>query len=157
MTRWETRLFHLSTVIVSVSGLVYLWMKYFMVNDDPFSVVSHPWQPAMLSLHVIAAPFLVFVIGLVVQSHIRRKLASGGRSNRGSGVASMLTLPVMIASGYLLQVVADPLVVRICLVLHIGSSVVFMVTYAVHQIVTWRLRKPARERATRPLSGRQLA
>jgi len=157
MKRWETRLFHVSTISVSVSGIVYFWMKYLMKNDDPFSVLNHPWQPGVFSLHVISAPALVFVVGLAVQSHIRAKLTSGGRSNRRSGVASMLTLPLMIVSGYFLQVVVSPFLTQVMLVLHLSSATVFVATYGAHQIVTLRLRKSLRERARRSVSGRQLA
>jgi hypothetical protein len=157
MKRWEVWLFHSSTVVVAMSGIAYFWMKYLMETDDPFSVVNHPWQTTMLSLHLIAAPVLVFVTGLLVQSHIRRKLASGGRPNRGSGLASILVLPVMIASGYMLQIVSDTLLAQIALYLHIGSSTIFVGTYLVHQIVTLRLRKPSETSGGQPLSGRQLA
>jgi hypothetical protein len=157
MKLWERWLFHVSTIVLAVSGVAYFVMKYFIENDDPFSVVNHPWQPLMLSLHVVAAPVLVFVTGLIVQSHIRKKLDSGGRSNRSSGLASMVSLPVMIVSGYLLQVVSSPLAAQIVLVFHIGSSVVFLVTYIAHQIGTLRLRTPAESGRTPVVSRRQLA
>ncbi len=139
MKPWEIWLSHISTLLVTLSGLAYFWMKYAMQTDDPFSIVNHSWQPSMLGLHVLAAPFLVFIIGLMVQSHIQKKLRSGARSNRGSGLLSMATLPVMIASGYMLQVVTAPLLASITLGAHLVSSSIFVITYATHQVVSYRL------------------
>ena len=139
MKPWEIRLSHISTLLVSVSGLAYFWMKYAMQTDDPFSIVNHPWQPAMLSLHLMAAPVLVFVIGLMVQSHIQKKLRSGSASNRGSGLLSMAALPLMIVSGYMLQIVTAPWLLSIALGLHLVSSSIFVITYLVHQVVSYRL------------------
>ena len=139
MKPWEIWLSHISTLLVMLSGLAYFWMKYAMTTDDPFSIINHPWQPAMLSLHVLVAPVLVFVVGLMIQSHIQKKLRSGTSSNRGSGLLSMATLPVMIASGYMLQVVTAPLLASITLGMHLVSSSVFVVTYATHQVLSYRL------------------
>jgi len=153
MKRWETRLSHAATIAVASTGIAYFWMKYLLENDDPFSVVNHPWQPLMLALHVIAAPVLVFVVGLIVRSHMLKKLAGGERTNRGSGLASMITLPVMILSGYLLQVVSAPLLARIVLLAHLVSSAVFVVTYAAHQLVSFRSGRPI----ARAASARRVA
>ena len=139
MKPWEIWLSHISTLLVTFSGLAYLWMKYAIRTDDPFSIVNHPWQPSMIGLHVLVAPLLVFVVGLMVQSHIQKKLRSGGSSNRGSGLLSMAVLPVMIASGYMLQVVTTPLLASITLGMHLVSSSIFVITYAAHQVVSYRL------------------
>ena len=141
MKPWEIWLSHISTIVITVSGTAYFWMKYAMETDDPFSIVNHPWQPAMLGLHVLAAPVLVFVVGMMVQSHIQNKLRSGGRSNRASGLVSMVTMPMMIVSGYMLQVVTSPLLANIALVLHLASSLLFALTYVAHQVISFRLSR----------------
>ncbi|MCW5979718.1 MAG: hypothetical protein KIT09_16685 [Bryobacteraceae bacterium] len=144
MRPWETWLTHISTILVAVSGIAYLWMKYALVNDDPFSVVNHPWQPAMLSLHVAAAPVLVFAAGLITNSHIRKKLEVGKREGRRSGLLSIITLPLMIASGYALQIITSRLLSDISLATHIISSSVFVIAYAAHQIAGLRSKAVAR-------------
>jgi hypothetical protein len=154
MRRWEIRLSHAATLAVAASGIAYFWMKHLIVNDDPFSVVNHPWQPLMLALHVVTAPVLVFVTGLVLRSHMLKKLAAGERPNRRSGLSSMVTLPVMIVSGYLLQVVTNPLASRIVLVAHLASSAIFVIAYAAHQWVSFRAR---RQTASRAVAPRQVA
>jgi len=130
---------HVVTAIVSVSGLTFLWMKYALVNDDPFSVVNHPLQPLMLNLHVLTAPLLVFLFGLVFESHIQKKLKAGPPLNRRSGLIALVTFAVMTLSGYALQVSSAPGIARAALLLHISSSMIFVVSYLMHQVVTFRL------------------
>ena len=144
MSRWETWLSHLSTAIVTTSGVIYLWMEYFMATDDPFAIVNHPWQPAMLSLHVLAAPVLTFIVGLIVSSHVRKKLAGGGRANRRSGLMAVITFPTMVLSGYALQAFTNPTLIKVALALHLVSSAIFALGYVAHQAVSSMLASRAR-------------
>src|SRR5262249_34490426 len=70
MTTLEKALVNLSSILVGLSGVVYAWMKYLMTTDDPYAVVNHPLQPWVLDLHLIAAPILVFSIGLIFMDHV---------------------------------------------------------------------------------------
>lgn len=144
MNRFETWMSHASTILVGLSGIVYLWMKYFMQTDDPFALVNHPLQPAMLSLHVLVAPVVTFVVGMVVNAHVRKKLASPSKSNRISGLAALFTFPAMVISGYLLQVSTNELLTKATLGVHLVSSGVFLLTYVIHQVVTLRIARIAR-------------
>ena len=157
MKNWETWMSHISTIAVTVSGFAYLWMKYFIENNDPFSVVNHPWQPAMLNLHVLIAPVLVFVTGMIAYAHIQKKLKSRVRTNRLTGIVSMATLPIMIVSGYGLQVVTAALLGQIVLILHIGSSSVFAVTYVVHLVNSLREKRSVAVQDAQAFTRRQTA
>ncbi len=139
MTRWQRWSFHVLMTASAVSGAVYLWMRYLLESDDPFSVINHPWQPAMLSVHLLTAPAIVLLFGIVFQSHIARKLDSPDRTNRRSGWTSLLTFGVMASSGYLLQVVTSPLAVQLVWGLHLASSGAFVVGYAVHLVLGFNL------------------
>ena len=48
MTRFERWAIWITSVATFVTGVIYLWMKYLVVSDDPLAVVNHPWQPAVL-------------------------------------------------------------------------------------------------------------
>ena len=135
MTRWQRWSFNLVTAASALSGLVYLWMRYLIEADDPFSVINHPWQPVMLNVHLLTAPVIILLFGIVFQSHIARKIDSPDRMNRRSGWTSLLTFGLMAASGYVLQVVTSPLAVQILWGLHLASSGVFVVGYAVHLVL----------------------
>ena len=118
-----------------MTGLAYLWMRYVLVSSDPFSVINHPWQPAMLKIHLLAAPGLILIFGIVFQSHIARKLGSPDRANRRSGWLSLVTFALMTASGYLLQTVTSPTAVQLVWWLHLASSGVFTVGYTTHLLL----------------------
>ena len=50
MSRWESWSFHILTALVSVTGIVFFAMKYMMTTADPFALINHPLQPAMLDI-----------------------------------------------------------------------------------------------------------
>jgi hypothetical protein len=139
MSRWQAWSSHTLTILLAGSGIAYFVMKYLTTTDDPFAVVNHPLQPVMLDLHVFAAPLLVFLFGLMFESHIQKKLQSSGRSNRRSGILAAVTFGTMTLSGYALQITAIETLSRAALVLHLVSSGVFALSYGVHQVVNFRI------------------
>ena len=145
MKAWERWTFGLLAAVVSMTGFAYFWMKYFLTSDDPFAVVNHPWQPAMLAAHVLAAPGLLLMFGIILNSHILRKLRATGVPNRKSGLASLITFFAMTVSGYLLQVVTSATLLQILVVLHTASGIVFAAAYVAHLVISVRLarRTPA--------------
>lgn len=144
MKRWERRALHGCAAAVAISGLAYLWMKYVVTTDDPFALVNHPWQPAMLTLHLLASPPFLLVAGIVFNSHVLRKLRASAVPNRKSGYVSLVTFAVMALSGYLLQVITSDAALRAVIVVHIVSGGTFVISYAIHLIVSVVLaRRPA--------------
>ncbi len=153
MSAAEKLLLHLSTFAAAATGLLYLWMKYFLRSDDPFSVVHHPWQPHVLALHVLVAPLLIFALGLIMREHVldRFRDARPHRS-RLSGVGAIGVALPMIASGYLMQVLTDPGPRRILALVHATSGAAFALLYAAHVVTSCnprRVSKGGRARAGR--------
>lgn len=157
MTAWERRSFNALVLLVTVSGLGYLWMKYFMQSPDPFSVINHPLQPLMLQLHILASPMLILVMGIIFQSHIARKVRGGHRPNRRSGLTALVTFAVMTLSGYLLQVASHPVFWRAALVVHLSSGAIFAASYVIHLIVSVGLVNAATRKPTPEVSAPGLA
>ncbi len=148
MSRWESWSLHILTALVSVTGIVFFAMKYMMATADPFALINHPLQPAMLDIHILAAPFLILVLGIMYSSHISDKLDTGNKVNRRSGIAMLLSLLPMILSGYLLQVSTSAFLSKLILVLHLVSGLAFAGTYAFHQwksIRLWRAQSRRRQ------------
>lgn len=141
MKRWERWTFGLLALVVALTGVTYFWMKYLMVNDDPFAVVNHPWQPVMLSAHVLASPGLLLIFGLILNSHILKKLGARGMPNRKSGLTSFGCFFVMTASGYLLQVATADVVLRTLVVVHVVGGVLFSAAYVAHLVISVRLAR----------------
>ncbi len=122
-----------TSVATFVTGVIYLWLKYLMVNDDPFAVVNHPWQPAVLKAHILVAPLLVFSIGLVTLRHVWRHLRSSMREGRRSGVLTVVVLGPMILSGYLIQALTQESWLKAMAIAHIALGVVYGLGLLVHQ------------------------
>jgi hypothetical protein len=139
MTRWQAWYTHLVTIAVGLSGVAYFFMKYAIKADDPFSVINHPWQPYALDVHVFGAPLLLFAFGLLFESHIQKQLKTGRSVNRRSGYISIVTFALMTVSGYALQVSAMAELSRAALIIHILSSGIFLVSYVMHQVVTFKI------------------
>jgi len=136
---FEKLMVNLSTLIVGLSGVVYAWMKYLLVSDDPYAVVNHPLQPWVLDLHVLAAPVTIFAIGLVIQDHIVVQLRKGsGRPGRGTGLTAVVCMAPMIATGYLIQVFVDETARRVCVGVHLVTGLIYLAAFAAHVVTTRR-------------------
>jgi hypothetical protein len=122
-----------TSVATFVTGVIYLGMKYLLVSDDPLAVVNHPWQPAVLKLHILVAPLLVFSIGLVTLRHVWRHFKSRTRDGRRSGLLTVIVLGPMIVSGYLIQTLTGEGWLRAMAIVHIGLGLVYGGGLLVHQ------------------------
>jgi hypothetical protein len=132
MTWWERWGFNAFHAVVAATGFVYLYMKHAMTTDDPFAIVNHPWQPAMLSAHVVAAPLFIAFFGMLFRSHSFAKLRSRSPANRRTGWTSLLSFSAMALSGYLIQVATTPALITLFIWTHVAASVVFVVGYGIH-------------------------
>lgn len=141
MKRWERWCFNAAAAIVAATGFAYFWMKYLVESAGPFAVVNHPWQGFSLGLHVLSSPAFILIFGLVLNSHILRKIGATRLPNRKSGYASLVLFVVMVASAYLLQVVTDRQILQALVVAHVGSGVLFSLAYGLHLVLSWRLSR----------------
>ena len=149
MTTFEKWLVWTGSVLVTLTGLVYLWMKYLLPEPVGFSVVRHPLQPLVLKLHIVVAPLLLFALGAIAVRHIWRHLVAGARQGRVSGLSAALTTVPMILTGYLLQVFTGEGWLKVLALVHIVTGVVFAIGLLVHQIVVRRGRSAVSEIITR--------
>lgn len=140
MTRTEAWLNHVANVLVGGTGIVYAWARYLAEPPDEFSLV-HPWQPHAQHLHVLTAPLLVFACGLIWSRHVWARVRSGFKPRRPTGLVLAASLVPMIASGYLLQVAVDETWRTVWIWVHVAVSVLWGVSYAVHQLSSRTIRK----------------
>lgn len=131
MTPLEVWFVRLSNLLVGGTGLVYAWFRYVAVPIDEFSAV-HPGQAAAQHLHVLAAPLLVFAVGLVWKTHVWLGLRLGNGVRRRSGVALVTLAVPMIASGYLLQIAVEPGWRGAWIAVHLTASVFWCAGAFVH-------------------------
>lgn len=143
MKRFEAWCVHLSMLLVGGTGLVYAWMRY-LLPPDPFGVVRHPLQPATQHLHVLVAPLLVFATGLIWKQHVWGHWRRGLPQRRRSGLALLLALVPMVASGYLIQTTVTEAWRTAWVVTHVATSALFLAGYVGHALAAtaawWRRR-----------------
>jgi hypothetical protein len=132
MTRPQAWSLHVSTLLVGLTGIVYGYMRYCAQPEDPYSLVNHPWQPALRDAHILLAPLMVFSVGWIWQDHVWKRVRTGFRRRRRSGWALFALAGPMVLSGYLLQVAAEPCWRNVWIVLHVGGSGLWIAVYLVH-------------------------
>ena len=151
MTWWERRGFNTFCVVVAATGFAYFYMKYVLVTDDPFAIINHPWQPAMLSIHLVAAALFVAFFGMLFRSHSFGKIRSALPANRRTGWTSLLGFAAMALSGYFIQVASSPVLITAWIWIHVAASTLFVVAYGVHLFNGWRIgKRPTRQAAATP-------
>lgn len=134
MKRWEAWTNHVGWALVAASGLLYGWLKYFAAHADPDSRLAHPWQPAVLAVHVLAAPVAVFGFGILFRKHALARLTSGERGRRKTGATMTLLAIPLILSGYALQTLTGDAARRWTGWAHAGLGLVYAVGYALHPL-----------------------
>jgi hypothetical protein len=97
MSRLQVLTLHLSVALLTATGAVFAWMKYFMKASDEFAVANHPMQPWMLAAHVVIAPLAVFVLGWIFAPHIGPGIANRNAPKRTSGLWAWTPCVPMIA------------------------------------------------------------
>ena len=145
-----------TSVATFLTGVIYLWLKYLMVSDDPFAVVNHPWQPAVLKAHILVAPLLVFSIGLVTLRHVWRHLQSSLREGRRSGLLTMVLLGPMILSGYLIQALTEEGWLKAMAISHIVLGIVYGLGLLAHYFAAGRKIRATRTEDRRVRKRRRL-
>lgn len=157
MSRFEKWSFTAATLVVGLSGLAYWYFAYGLVSDDPFSVINHPLQPVALDIHVLAAPAMLFLAGILFRSHVRGKLRGGGRARRASGIGLIGVFVLMGGSGYLLQVAVRDRLRDAAFYVHVFSGLVFLPLYLGHLLGVGRIRRRRSESQTERRTEREAA
>ena len=142
MTRFERWSVWISTAVTLLTGLVYWGMRELLVPADPWAVVNHPLQPWVLKAHILAAPALIFSVGLITSRHVWRHFRLGVAKGRRSGLLAAGTFLAMVATGYGLQVVTAELLIRGLAWAHLALGIIYSVGVAAH----WPATRSARGR-----------
>ena len=134
MTPFQKWFLWTTSIVTGASGLALWWMDSFMEPVAEWAVINHPLQPWMLKAHLLAAPLLVFAVGLIGAGHIWKHFRAPVRRARHSGLLTMWMLAPMALSGYLIQVVTVPAVLRALAWIHIGTGLAYLVGLAGHRV-----------------------
>lgn len=124
-----------SSIATGLTGLVYWWMKDHMEPMDPWAAINHPLQPWVLKAHILAAPVLVFAVGLVAGEHVWRHWSEGVRAGRRSGLTAIWVFAPMVATGYLIQTATRSGWLEVLAWVHLGTGTLYLVGLAAHHRV----------------------
>jgi len=134
MSVWEKGSLLALVSLMFLSGSTYFFLKYGIENDDPFSVVNHPLEPITLKLHILAGPFLIFVMGMLFRSHVWEMLSRKRVSAKPGGLLTAFLFVATVLSGYLLQTVSSPVIHSALTYLHPASGLGFGLVFGIHAL-----------------------
>ena len=115
-------------------------MKYALSPIDEFSVINHPWQGIVLKVHIFFASFMVFALGYTTTMHALPYLKKKMQKVFKTGLSSLLMISPMIISGYLIQSFTHGSWVQASIIVHIITSIIFMITFMLHELLSHRER-----------------
>jgi hypothetical protein len=150
MTPLERWIVWIATAAVTGTGTAYGILRYLLATTDEFGLVSHPAEPLALKLHVLAAPLLVFAVGMIAVRHVLAHLRQGARMGRRSGLTALVTIVPMIASGYAIQVVTSERWLVVLAWVHGVTSVLFALGAVSHFAALRGSRKRAEQMPRAP-------
>lgn len=128
-----SRLQHLANALVGISGLVYAFFRYLAEKPAAeFGTPVHPFEETWRVAHLIAAPVLVFAVGVIWNSHVMHQFNKTRAKRRKSGVLLMGNLLPMVFSGYLIQTAVEERWRKAWVVIHLVTAAIWIAAYLVH-------------------------
>ncbi len=139
MSRTTAWTLHAAVVVMAATGFFLTWIVYFAADPSESELemfaVQDPWQPWLVAVHVVAAPVLLFITGLIWFTHVWGRVKLGFEDRRTGGLVLAWSLAPMALCGYLLQVFESETARHVLGWIHAAVGIVFAATYLVH---VWR-------------------
>lgn len=129
LERWSL---HAAALLTGGSGLVYGWLRYFGQRPGEFGPEANPLQALFQHLHILAAPVLVLVLGVVLKGHAEAQVRAGRLRVLGTGLWLLAGLAPMVFGGYAMQVAVDPRWRSGWAWVHGFASLLFLGVYLLH-------------------------
>ena len=98
LERWHRRCIYASFLVLLASGAAWLVARYFLRPVGQFGEAIHPLEPWAMKVHGAAVMAMLFFLGSLMNSHIRRALKSG--RNVASGWGMIVTMALLVATGF---------------------------------------------------------
>ena len=133
LSRRHERLVSAVAATVSLSGLGWVLVHYFVAHRDDFGTVHHASEPWLLRLHGAAAMAALVLLGSLARDHALN--AWRQRRHRLSGGTLSLACTVLIATGYALYYVASEDLRHWISALHWAIGISAMMAFLVHRAV----------------------
>lgn len=98
LERWHRRCIYSSCLVLLLSGAAWLVARHFLRPVGQFGETVHPLEPWAMKVHGAGAMAMLFFLGSLMNSHIRRALKAG--RNLASGWSMIVTMAWLIATGF---------------------------------------------------------
>jgi hypothetical protein len=98
MERWQRRAVYWTIALLTLSGLAWLVAHFFLRPVTEFGEAVSPFEPWSMKLHGAVAMVLLFLIGSMLNNHIRRGLRA--RRNLNSGWSMIVMTVLLVLTGY---------------------------------------------------------
>jgi hypothetical protein len=144
LERWHRHALYAVVIALTASGMLWLAGHYFLRSPGEFGMAVHPLEPWSMKLHGAAALAMMFFVGSVMNSHIRRALRAASNLTAGCSLIAALTL--LTVTGYCLWYVAGETSRWIWSILHWVPGLAFPL------LLLWHIRRgrrPRRQQAER--------
>ena len=129
LERWSLRI---GFGLGALTGLVYGVLRYFGSVKGEFGPEQNPWQPFWQHSHVLAAPVLLFALGVAVRGHVQGMLNRGVRRGRRIGLILLVISVPLVLGGYAVQVVTAAGARNALGWSHAALGALFVALYAFH-------------------------
>jgi hypothetical protein len=105
LERWHRRCIYASCLVLLLSGVGWLIAHFYFCAAGQFGESINPLEPLAMKVHGAGAVVMLFFLGSLMNSHIRRALKSA--RNLASGWAMILTTAVLVITAFGLYYLAD--------------------------------------------------
>ena len=98
LERWHRRCIYVAMAALFATGVAWLLGHFFLRTAGQFGESVSPLEPLSMKLHGASVMVVLFLLGSLMNSHIRRAFKSG--RNLASGWAMIGTLLFLTATGF---------------------------------------------------------
>ena len=121
---------YLISVIVTISGFVWLYFDFFVRVETEYSLQVHPMQNIFLIMHGTSSLIFLILLGSVLPNHVLK--AWKIKNNRLSGGFFLLLFTILILTGIGLFYSAVEDNRRILSIMHWIIGILFPIFFVIH-------------------------
>jgi hypothetical protein len=104
MSKLEKTIFlFVSLILFITSGIFFIFKNFYQIKTQ-FGIRPHTYTSSLLHLHILLVPVFVLCAGYLLKCHVIPKLSGDKKIRRKSGLFVLVSLGLMVLSGYVLQV-----------------------------------------------------
>ena len=132
LERWHRRSLYACVGVLHLSGAAWLIARYFLRAAGEFGETVHPIEPWAIKLHGAAVMLVLFFLGTLLNSHVRRAIKS--RRNLVSGWSMIGVMFFLTMTGFVLYYLASESTRPVWSLLHWAVGLAVPVMILVHML-----------------------